>query len=45
MTDEERLPTFLVRETAGTKALRQERAKHLAKTLVTEAQKAKDGVR
>lgn len=35
----------MVRETAGTKALRQERAKHLAKTPVIEAQKAKDGVR
>ena len=38
-------PTFLVRETARTKALRQEGAKHLGKTVAMDAQKAEDGGR
>lgn len=38
-------PTFLMRETAWTKALRQEGGKHLGKTTVTEAQKAEDGMK
>lgn len=38
-------PTFLVTETARAKALRQDGARHLAKTMVIGAQKADDGLR